>query len=137
MNTQILSYQSQVDEKELNVYYHQHTFWLTLNSMTELLNCSASKVYSALKDIQKTDNLNTIVANQHIEVTSISGKKSIGNFYNLDVIMAIGYRLNPKEATEFRLWSLFMIKTYILQRAKIEYGIIGSLKKSFSNLLSA
>lgn len=137
MNTQTLSYQSQKDKKELNVYYHSNTFWLTLNSMTELFDCSASKIYLTLKDIQKSDNLDTITVNKHLEVTSISGNRSIGNFYSLDIIMAIGYRLNPKEATEFRLWSLFMIKSYILQRAKVEYGIVGSLKKSFSRLISA
>ncbi len=137
MNTQTLSYQSQKDEKELNVYYHGNTFWLTLNSMTELFNCSASKIYLTLKEMEKCNSLNTIASNKHLEVTSISGNKSIGNFYNLDIIMAIGYRLNPKEATEFRLWSLFMIKNYILQRAKVEYGIVGSLKKGFSRLLSA
>ncbi len=137
MNTQTLSYQSQKNKKELNVYYHENTFWLTLNSMTELFNSSAPKIYLALKDIQKSDSLNEMTINRHLEVKSISGNKSIGNFYNLDVIMAIGYRLNPKEATEFRLWSLFMIKNYILQRAKLEYGIVGSLKKGFSRLLSA
>jgi hypothetical protein len=137
MNTQTLSYQSQTDEKELNVYYFENTFWLTLNNMTELFNCSASNIYSALKDVQKNDNLNQMLVNQHLEVKSISGNNSIGNFYNLDIIMAIGYRLNPKEATEFRLWSLFMIKNYILQRAKLEYGIVGSLKKSFTKMLAS
>ncbi len=137
MNTQTLSYQSQTDEKELNVYYCENTFWLTLNNMTKLFNCSASDIYRTLKDIQKSDNLNEITINRHLEVKSISGNKSIGNFYNLDVTMAIGYRLNPKEATEFRLWSLFMIKNYILQRAKLEYGIVGSLKKSFNKMLAS
>ncbi len=137
MNTQTLSYQSQTDEKELNVYFSENTFWLTLNNMTTLFNCSASDIYSALKDVQKNDNLNQMLVNQHLEVKSISGNNSIGNFYNLDIIMAIGYRLNPKEATEFRLWSLFMIKNYILQRAKLEYGIVGSLKKSFTRMIAS
>ncbi len=137
MNVQLIPYQSQVDDSELNVYYHDNTFWLTLNSMSCLFNCSAQKIYVALREIQQKDVFNTMVVNQYIEVTSNSGKKSIGNFYNLDVIIAIGYRLNPKEATEFRLWSLFMTKNYMLEQVKMEYGVIGSLKRTFSHMLSA
>jgi len=137
MSAEIISYQSQSDDSELNVYYHNNTFWLTLNNMSHLFNCSAQKIYSTLKEVSKKDAFGTMVVNQHIEVTSISGKKSIGNFYNLDIIMAIGYRLNPNQATEFRLWSLFMIKNYIFQQAKIQYSVVGSLKRTFSQMLSA
>ncbi len=137
MNVQLIPYQSQADDSELNVYYYDNTFWLTLNSMSRLFNCSAQKIYTTLKEIQQKDTFSTIVVNQYIEVTSNSGKKSIGNFYNLDIIIAIGYRLSPKEATEFRLWSLFMTKNYILQQAKMEYSVIGSLKRTFSHILSA
>jgi hypothetical protein len=51
--------------------------------------------------------------------------------------MAIGYLLNPKEATEFRLWSMFVIKNSIFQQAKMEYSVVGSLKRGFSHLISA
>lgn len=137
MSVQTIPYQSQADDSELNVYYHNNTFWLTLDSMSHLFNCSAQKIYTTLKEIHKKGAFSSMVVNQSIEVNLNSGKKIVGNFYNLDIIMAIGYRLNPNEATEFRLWSLFMVKNYIFQQAKMEYGVVGSLKRTFSHLLSA
>jgi len=137
MNTQSINYQSENVTKELNVYYHKDTFWMTLENMCHLFNSDSMKIYTALKEVVKVNAFDLLEANEHIEVISENGTQIVGNFYNLDVIMAIGYRLNPKEATEFRLWSLFIVKNYILQQAKMEYGVVGSLKKSFSRLLSA
>jgi hypothetical protein len=136
MNTHTISYQLQEDH-DLNVYYHNNTFWLTLSNMSKLFNCSTQKVFKALKEVLKKDNLDTLDVNQHLEITTNSGAKSIGNFYNLDVIMAIGYRLNPKETTEFRHWSMFVIKNFIFQQAKMEYSVVGSMKRKFTQLLSA
>jgi hypothetical protein len=137
MNTRVINYQSKQGSKILNVYYHRDTFWMTLESMSHLFNSDAMKVYSAFKEVIKEDAFDILDSNEHIEVISETGSQIVGNFYNLDVIIAIGYRLNPKEATEFRLWSLFVVKNYIREQAKMEYGVVGSLKKSFSRLLSA
>ena len=137
MNTHVINYQPQNGAKELNVYYHRDTFWMTLENMSHLFNSDAMKIYKAFKEVVENDAFDILDSNEHLEVVSENGSQLVGNFYNLDVIMAIGYRLNPKEATEFRLWSLFVVKNYILQQAKIEYGVVGSLKKSFSRLLSA
>ena len=137
MNTHAINYQPQNGAKELNVYYHRDTFWMTLENMSHLFNSDAMKVYTAFKEVIEDGAFDILDSNDHIEVISENGTQIVGNFYNLDVIMAIGYRLNPKESTEFRLWSLFVVKNYIRQQAKIEYGVVGSLKKSFSRLLSA
>ncbi len=137
MNTQTINYQPQNSDKDLNVYYYKDTFWMTLENMSHLFNSDALKVYKAFKEVVEDEAFDLLESNELIEVTSDSGKTILGNFYNLDVIMAIGYRLNPKEASEFRLWSLFVVKNYIIEQAKLEYGVVGSLKKSFSRLLSA
>jgi len=137
MNTLAIKYQPQNGTKELNTYFHKDTFWMTLENMSHLFNSDAMKIYTAFKEVIKEDAFDILDSNEQIEIMSENGREIIGNFYNLDVIMAIGYRLNPKEATEFRLWSLFVVKIYIRQQAKMEYGVVGSLKKSFSRLLSA
>jgi len=137
MNTNVINYQPQNSKKELNVYYHKDTFWMTLESMSHLFNSDALKVYKAFKEVVEDEAFDILESNEQLEVMSERGKSTLGNFYNLDVIMAIGYRLNPKEASEFRLWSLFVVKNYIIEQAKMEYGVVGSLKKSFSRLLSA
>ena len=137
MTAHAINYQPQSSTRELNVYYHKDTFWMTFESMSHLFDSDSMKVYGAFKEVIKENAFDILDSNAYIEVISENGIRSVGNFYNLDVIMAIGYRLNPKEATEFRLWSLFVIKNYIRQQAKMEYGVVGSLKKSFSRLLSA
>jgi hypothetical protein len=135
--TQTIPYQTGKEISNLNVQYHNQTFWLTLSSMSKLFNCSTQKIYKTLKDILKKDILIIEEANMHLEVKTKNGKRSTGNFYNLDIIMAIGYMLNPKEATEFRLWSMFVIKNNIFQQAKMEYSVVGSLKRGISHLISA
>jgi hypothetical protein len=137
MNTQLIPYQSQTADQELNVYMHEGSFWMTLSCMSRLFNSSTLEVYATLKDVIKGGAFDGLNINKRLEVTTVNKTRSVGNFYNLDIILAIGYKLNPKEAAEFFLWSQFMTKSYILQSAKIEYGIVGSLKKSFSKILSA
>jgi hypothetical protein len=137
MNTQLIPYQSHTADKELNVYMHEGSFWMTLSCVSRLFNSSTLEVYAALKDVIKGGAFDGLNINKRLEVTTVNKTRSVGNFYNLDIILAIGYKLNPKEAAEFFLWSQFMTKSYILQSAKIEYGIVGSLKKSFSKILSA
>jgi len=137
MNTQLIPYQSQIDNQELNVYMHEGSFWMTLSCMSRLFNCSTLEVYASLKEVLRGGAFDSLNINKRLEVLTVSGTRSVGNFYNLDIILAIGYKLNPKEAAEFFLWSQFMTKSYILQSAKVEYGIVGSLKKGFSKILSA
>ncbi len=137
MNTQLIPYQSQTADQELNVYMHEGSFWMTLSCVSRLFNSSTLEVYATLKDVIKGGAFDGLNINKRLEVTTVNKTRSVGNFYNLDIILAIGYKLNPKEAAEFFLWSQFMTKSYILQSAKIEYGIVGSLKKSFSKILSA
>jgi hypothetical protein len=137
MNRQVINYQPLESSKELNIYYHKDTFWMTLESMSHLFNSDSMKVYTAFREVIKEDAFDIFDSNEHLEIINQYGSKIVGNFYNLDVIMAIGYRLNPKEATEFRLWSMFVVKNYVREQAKMEYGVVGSLKKGFSKLLSA
>ena len=137
MKTQVISYETNESSDKLNVYYHDDTFWLTLENISRLFGSDTKSVYKTLKDVLRSGSLNDMKVNQHIEVTSQNGKKYPANFYNIDIIMAIGYRLNAFETTKFRLWSMYMVKNYLLQGAKMEYGMIGSLKRKFSYLLQS
>lgn len=107
MNTQIISYQNQ--ETKLNVYYHNRTFWLTLENISKLFQSDIKSVFQTLKEILQNEDLNEKSVNQHIEIPSQSGARLLANSYNLDIVMAIGYRLNVKEATRFRIWSMNII----------------------------
>jgi len=103
MNPQAIKYKATIDKKELNLYYHENNLWFTLNNISELFNCSIQKVYSALEQIVKKNKTTSDKFNKYIEITLENGAKSKGNFYNLDIIMAVGYMLNPKIAMEKKL----------------------------------
>ncbi len=137
MRVQSVCYQSESLANDLNVYYHDETFWLTLENMSRLFGCDTKRIYKTLKEVLQTGKLNEMKVNQHIEVTSKNGKKYPANFYNLDVIMAIGYRLNAKETTQFRIWSMYMIKHYLLQGVKIHKGMVANLKLKLSQMLAS
>ena len=65
--------------------------------------------------------------NKYIEITLENGAKSKGNFYNLDIIMAVGYMLNPKIAMEFYQSSLFIYKSTLLQTNQNKKGFFSRL----------
>ncbi len=118
MKTQAIGYQTQVGKKQLKFYYHDDTLWLTLNNISELFNCSIQKVYGVLTKITKKSKITQASCNKYIEVTTENGKKSKGNFYNLDIIMAIGYMLNPKIAMDFYSRSLDVYKDAVIRTQK-------------------
>ena len=131
MHTQAIRYDAQVGKKRLKLYYHDDTLWLTLNNISELFNCSIQKVYTLLNQITKKSKITRSKCHQYIEVTSENGKKSTGNFYNLDVVMAIGYMLNPKIAIEFYNNSLDVYKSAVMQTQETKKNFLHTLKNIF------
>ena len=131
MNSQAIKYETQVGKKQLNLYYHDDTLWFTLNNISELFNCSIQKVYTALKQVTKKNKITQDTCNRYIEITTENGKKSKGNFYNLDIIIAIGYMLNPKIAMEFYNRTLLIYKSAIVTTEQKRSGLLRLLKDLF------
>jgi DNA ligase (NAD+) len=131
MNSQAIKYETQVGKKQLNLYYHDDTLWFTLNNISELFNCSIQKVYTALKQVTKKNKITQDTCNRYIEITTENGKKSKGNFYNLDIIIAIGYMLNPKIAMEFYNRTLLIYKSAIVTTEQKRSGFLRLLKDLF------
>jgi hypothetical protein len=131
MNARAVKYEAQVGKKQLNLYYHDNTLWLTLNNISELFNCSVEKVYKVLNQITKKSKITKSTCNKYLEITTDNGAKSMGNFYNLDIIMAVGYMLNPKIAMEFYNSSLFVYKNAVMHTRKSHRSFVTILKKIF------
>jgi hypothetical protein len=127
MNPQAIKYKATINKRELNLYYHDNNLWFTLNNISELFNCSIQKVYSALEQIVKKNRTTSEKFNKYIEITLENGAKSKGNFYNLDIIMAVGYMLNPKIAMEFYQSSLSIYKSTLLQTNQNKKGFFSRL----------
>lgn len=110
----LIIYQSQNNENiSVEVLYNEEDFWLTQKSMAKLFNVAENNITYHLQNIFKTEELEQEAVTQKIRVTASDGKKYNTNFYSLDAIIAVGYRVNSKEATDFRIWATKTLKEYI------------------------
>ena len=109
----LILYQSENGNVQIEVLYDNEDFWLTQKTMAELFNVAENNITYHLQNIFKSGELNKDSVTQKIRVTASDGKKYNTNFYSLDAIIAVGYRVNSKEATSFRKWATNTLKDYI------------------------
>lgn len=113
----LIIYQSQNNENiSVEVLYDNEDFWLTQKSMSKLFNVEVNTINYHLKEIFDTEELEENRTIRKIRTVQIEGKRKVEreiNFYNLDAIIAVGYRVNSKEATDFRIWATKTLKEYI------------------------
>ena len=109
----LILYQSENTNKSIEVLYDNEDFWLTQKTMGELFNVSENNITYHLQNIFKSGELNKDSVTQKIRVTASDGKNYNTTFYSLDAIIAVGYRVNSKEATDFRIWATNTLKEYI------------------------
>ncbi len=132
-----LNYQSPFSKKDLKVVMSHDSFYMTQVQMSKLFCCGVKDVYILLKTLFASGELEESFVNRSIEIENYEGRYVSGNFYNLDAIIAVGYRLNPKEATHFHIWSTQMLKIHLYETsATREYGIIESIRRKFSHMLA-
>ena len=109
----LILYQSENTNKSIEVLYDNEDFWLTQKTMGELFNVAENNITYHLQNIFKSGELNKDSVTQKIRVTASDGKNYNTTFYSLDAIIAVGYRVNSKEATDFRIWATNTLKEYI------------------------
>lgn len=110
----LIIYQSQNNKNiKVEVLYNEEDFWLTQKSMAELFGIEVNTINYHLREIFNNQELQEESVIRKIRITANDGKKYNTNFYSLDAIIAVGYRVNSKEATEFRIWATKTLKEYI------------------------
>lgn len=116
---EILLYQNGAEKEVVNVIFHDENFWLTQKGMAELFGVKVPAISKHLKNIFLDEELDETMVVSKMEITTphgaIEGKTQTNeaNFYNLDAIIAVGYRVNSKKATRFRQWATKTLKEYI------------------------
>ena len=116
---EILLYQNGAEKEVVNVVFHDENFWLTQKGMAELFGVKVPAISKHLKNIFLDEELDETMVVSKMEITTphgaIEGKTQTNeaNFYNLDAIIAVGYRANSKKATRFRQWATKTLKEYI------------------------
>ena len=109
----IILYSTDAQKEFVNVIFRDETFWLTQKSMAELFDCSTDNVSLHLKNIFAEEELDKNSVVEKFSVTAADGKNYNTQCYNLDAIIAVGYRVNSKKATKFRQWATQTLKEYI------------------------
>lgn len=116
--TEFLLFQSQdgEDEARIQVAVKDETIWLTQKGMAELFGCSSDNISLHLKNIYESGELSFSATAEEISVVRQEGSRSVSRkvmFYNLDAIISVGYRVNSRRATQFRIWATGVLKEYM------------------------
>ncbi|MFT4326153.1 MAG: virulence RhuM family protein [Candidatus Woesearchaeota archaeon] len=124
---EFLIFQSQNKEDSIEVKYADDNVWLTQNMVAKLFDKGRSTITEHLSDIFKSKELDEDSVCRNFRHTASDGKTYITKFYNLDAIISVGYRVNSKRATQFRIWATrvlkqFAIKGYVLDKKRLENG---------------
>ena len=109
----IVLYQKENENKNIEVLYDSEDFWLTQKTMAELFSVKVNTINYHLKEIFFSGELDENSVIRKIRITADDGKRYNTNFYSLDAIIAVGYRVNSYEATQFRIWSTNTLKEFI------------------------
>jgi hypothetical protein len=105
MESNIILYSNENEKVSINVTFLNDTFWLPQKGIAELFGCSTDNVSLHLKNIFTDGELEPNSVTEEISATASDGKNYKTKFYNLDAIIAVGYRVNSKQATQFRIWA--------------------------------
>lgn len=106
-------YSEPEEDVKINAVIKDETIWLTQKAMAELFDCSTDNIGLHLKNIFLAGELVKDSVTEEFSATASDGKNYKMNFYNLDAIISVGYRVNSAKATKFRIWATGILKEYI------------------------
>ena len=115
MQAPILLYQTSETNINVEVTYLDESFWLSQKSIAQLFGIESNTVTYHLKEIFKSNELDQDSVTRKIRATASDGKNYNILFYNLDAIIAVGYRVNSNQATQFRIWATKTLKEFIIK----------------------
>lgn len=127
MDSNIILYTTDSGSVNVQVQYEDGTFWLTQKRMSELFGVDVRTINYHLKEIFQSNELQEDSVIRKIRITAGDGKNYLTNFYHLDAIIAVGYRVNSKQATQFRIWATktlneFIVKGFVLDKERLKKG---------------
>lgn len=135
---EILIYQTNDGRTRIDARFEGETVWLTQRIMAELFEVSVPTINEHLKNIFGTAELSEDSVIRDFRITAADGKTYDTKHYNLDVVIALGYRVNSKRATQFRIWATqhlreYIVKGFTIDDDRLEQG--GARARYFEELL--
>lgn len=109
----LLIYKNKDGNIIVDAIYKEETLWLTQKGMSKVFECTTDNISLHLKHIFQDKELDKNSVTEKCSITAEDGKNYNTTIYNLDAIIAVGYRINSKKATEFRIWATKILREYI------------------------
>ena len=131
-NFQFLIYKSSEEDISVNAIIKDESIWLTQKAMAELFDCSTDNISLHLKNIFAEGELIKESVTEKFSVTAKDGKNYNTLFYSLDAIISVGYRVNSKRATKFRIWATTILKEYMIKGFALDDERLKQGKKAFN-----
>ena len=115
---------------KVDVFYQDETFWLSQKRMSELFGVEVNTINYHLKEIFKSGELQEVSTIRNFRIVQKEGTRDIPrniDFYNLDAIISVGYRVNSHQATQFRIWATktlrdFIVKGFVMDDERLKQG---------------
>jgi integrase len=131
--SELLLYTAPDGAVKVGVLFRDETAWLTQKALAELFAVKVPAINKHLKNIFESGELSEDSVVSILETTAADGKAYKTRFYNLDAIIAVGYRVNSYQATQFRIWATktlreFMIKGFVLDDERLEQLRAGEVR---------
>jgi hypothetical protein len=126
----ILLYTDANGKVKIDIIFEEESFWLSQKKMAELFDVGVPTINEHLQNIFKTNELNESATIRKFRIVQREGNRNVNreiDFYNLDAIIAVGYRVNSHRATQFRIWATatlkeFIIKGFVLDDERLKQG---------------
>jgi len=136
-NTEILLYQTEDGQTKVEVRLESETVWLTQSQMVELFQTTKQNISLHIRNIFREGELQEVSVVKYSLTTAFDGKKYNTKYFNLDVIISVGYRVKSHRGTQFRIWATqqlkeFLIKGFVLDDARLKE--VGQTNQYFDEL---
>ncbi len=130
LNHEIIFYSTPDGVVRVEVLFEDESFWLNQKKMAELFGVESNTITYHLQEIYKSFELSSLATTRKIRVVQTEGTREVSrdvDFYNLDAIIAVGYRVNSREATQFRIWATqilreYLVKGFVLDDERLKQG---------------
>ena len=131
---EFLVYRSVQEDVSVNAVVKDETVWLTQKAMAELFDCTPDNISLHLKNIYTDGELIENATAEEFSVVQQEGSRQVKRnilFYNLDAIISVGYRVNSRRATQFRIWATGVLKEYMTKGFNLLSCVLASLQASY------
>ncbi len=118
--SEIILYTSPMGKVKIEIFFQDETFWLSQKRMAELFGVDKRTISEHLKNIFKSSELDDKAVIRKFRTTAQDGKNYLTSFYHLDAIIAVGYRVNSHQATQFRIWATQTLREFIIKGFAID-----------------